>query len=221
MDIDKLGKIKITNLKNVIWLGVVMASTFWLFESLLHVYIFHEGTLMEEIFSATSHEIWMRSLVIGSYIIFTIFVYYVLWRQKKGINAIKQAYTDIDQIFQAAGDGMCVMDTDYNILRINDRFFHLFGISKDKAEGRKCYDIYPNELCHTPNCTLTKILEGEERFECELEKESINGKKNTFYMTVAPLRGYDGKLIGVIENFKNITEIKNTQGVTYKFCTNI
>ena len=74
-EIDKIGKIKIANLKNVIWLGIVMASSFWILESLIHVKIFNDGTLIEQIVSANPHEIWMRALVIGSFILFTIFIY--------------------------------------------------------------------------------------------------------------------------------------------------
>lgn len=121
------------------------------------------------------------------------------------------AYTELNQIFHTAGDGMRVIDKDFNVLRVNKIFSHLSGMSEDETIGKKCYEVFPGPLCHTPGCTLTRILKGEERVECDVEKERRDGTKVPCIVTATPLRGPDDKLIGIVENFKDITERKRAE----------
>ncbi|MGA1824663.1 MAG: hypothetical protein ACMUIP_08355 [bacterium] len=41
-----------------------IAIIYWVLESFVHVYIFYEGTLQQQLFTPDIHEIWMRSLTI-------------------------------------------------------------------------------------------------------------------------------------------------------------
>lgn len=126
-------------------------------------------------------------------------------------EAIKLAYAELDQIFNTAADGMCVVDKDFNILRANETFSTLAGIGKDEAAGKKCYEVFPCHLYHTAGCALTRILGGEERVECEAEKERKDGARISCIMTATPFRGSGGELIGIVESFKDITKRKQAQ----------
>ena len=55
--------------------------------------------------------------------------------RKKAEEATKLAYTELDQIFNTAADGMCLISKEFKILRTNDTFCTLFGVSKKEAEG--------------------------------------------------------------------------------------
>lgn len=43
---------------------IIIAIFYWVLESFVHVYIFHEGTLIHQLLCPNLHEIWMRSLTI-------------------------------------------------------------------------------------------------------------------------------------------------------------
>ncbi|MEA2033467.1 MAG: response regulator [Euryarchaeota archaeon] len=123
------------------------------------------------------------------------------------------ANLELNQIFNTAVDGMCMIDKDFNVTQVNKTFSTLFGIGNDKAAGKKCFEVSNNPLCHTPNCPLKQIIGGEERVECEveIEKERNDGIGIQCILTATPFMELDGELSGIIENFKDITERKHAE----------
>jgi two-component system sensor kinase FixL len=128
--------------------------------------------------------------------------------QTRAQEETKRAYAELNQIFNTAVDGMRVIDKDFNLIRTSETFLTLSGLSETQCKGKKCYEIFPGSLCHTPECPLTIIVGGEERVECEVEKEHADGTKIPCIVTATPFRGSDGKLIGIVEDTRNISERK-------------
>ncbi len=190
----------------VILIGSVLAVIAWIMESAIHVLIFHEGTFIRQMFSPASHEIWMRSLVGAAILLLGVSVAMYVVDLKRVEQALKLAYAELIQIFNASADGMRVIDKDFNMLRINKTFATLAGVSQDEAVGKKCYEVFPGPRCHSPDCPLARVLGGEKCVKCEVEKERTDGTRITCIVTATPFRRPDGDLIGIVENFKDITE---------------
>jgi PAS domain S-box-containing protein len=127
-------------------------------------------------------------------------------RQKE---AAEIAYAELNQIFETAADAMRVIDKNYNILRCNKTFGNLTGATE--AEGRKCFDVFPGSLCHTSRCPLCRIIEGEERVECHVEKVRPDGGKIHCILTATPFRQIGGELFGIVEDFKDISHLKQVE----------
>ncbi|MGA1864932.1 MAG: PAS domain S-box protein, partial [bacterium] len=117
----------------------------------------------------------------------------------------------INQIFRTTGNGLRVIDRNYNMLEFNDSFLTLLGINKKEAMGKKCYELLKGPLCHTANCTLKRVLEGEEHVECDIEKICNNGQKIFCILTATPLRSSSGEIIGIVEDLKDISDRKLTE----------
>lgn len=130
---------------------------------------------------------------------------------KRAEEATKLAYAQLSRIFDTASDGMWVIDKDFNVLRISETFSTLSGIGKNEAVGKKCHILFGGSLCHTPSCPLTRILGGEERVECDVEKERNDGIRIPCIVTAVPFRGSGGELIGIVENFKDLTERRRAE----------
>jgi len=128
--------------------------------------------------------------------------------RKRSEKATKLAYAELNQIFETSADGMRVIDKDFNVLRVNQTYLTMSGLGKDEAIGRKCYEVFSGPQCHTPSCPLTRILEGEERVERDVERERRDGTTVSYIVTATAFRGPDRELIGVVEAFKDITERK-------------
>ena len=47
----------------IILIGIGVSVIFWIIESYIHTFVFHQGTLLKQILSPDPHEFWMRSLV--------------------------------------------------------------------------------------------------------------------------------------------------------------
>ena len=131
--------------------------------------------------------------------------------RKQAEEAAKIAHAELNQIFQTAADGMIVIDKNFNVIRVNETFSNLSGISQHEAVGEKCYDIFPGQLCHTPGCPMVRISDGVERLEYEVEKQHKDGTKIFSIVTATPFRGPDGELVGIVENFKDITMLKRAE----------
>lgn len=46
------------------------------------------------------------------------------------------SYIEVNQIFNSSGDGMVVLDKDFNVLRVNRRYSAMSGVNNDKAVGK-------------------------------------------------------------------------------------
>ena len=130
--------------------------------------------------------------------------------QKKMQQAIQQAHAEMNQIFQTASVGMRLIDSDYNILKVNQAFAELSGVMPNKAEGRKCYDVFAGNMCHTANCPLKQVLDGREFAENEVSKTRSDGSVIICNLTATRFEGPDG-IVGIVEAFKDITELKRVQ----------
>ena len=57
----------------------------------------------------------------------------------------KNAYMELNQIFNTSADGMWVIDNDFNVLRINEILLDYAGKSREEAIGNKCFSIFSNQ----------------------------------------------------------------------------
>ena len=131
--------------------------------------------------------------------------------RKRAEDEVKRANVELNRIFNTAADGMRVIDKDFNVLRSNETFLKMAGISKDEALNKKCYEVFHSPLCNTPECPLNRILGSEPFSECEVEKERMDGVRVPCILTATPFFGPDNKLVGIVEDFKDITEHKHAE----------
>ncbi|MEE8398905.1 MAG: SpoIIE family protein phosphatase [Desulfobacterales bacterium] len=122
------------------------------------------------------------------------------------VHTLESAHSELDQIFNSAADGMWVVDKDFKVLRTNQTFDLLSGFSTDEAVGEKCFEIFSDPSCHTPDCCVQRLLNGAKRVECEVEKERRDGSTISCLLTAVPFLSPSGELIGVLQNFKDMTE---------------
>ncbi|HIJ91036.1 MAG: ATP-binding protein [Desulfobulbaceae bacterium] len=125
---------------------------------------------------------------------------------KKAKLATQDAFWEMDQIFNTAADGMRVISTDFACLKINKKMLGMIKKEREEALSQKCFESFPGPDCHTDRCPMTRIKNGEEKTEEEMEKLTDSGKKIVCLRTVTPFRDRAGTLLGIVENFKDITE---------------
>ncbi len=117
-------------------------------------------------------------------------------------------YLELNQMFNAAGDGMWILNKKKEILRINDALSNILSIDKTDVRGKKCSDLLNQEICSSNTCLLKQIKKGSRRVEVDIEKGNKDGTKSYFSLTANPFRGLADELIGIVVNFKDITQKK-------------
>jgi PAS domain S-box-containing protein len=144
--------------------------------------------------------------------------YKLLFRRlKSSEDALKQkaedlaeALSETDQIFNASLP-LRLISMNYEIIRVNDTFCELFRLNREEIISKKCYDLLPTKFCNTPDCTLKLIQSGKNMVEYELDYELKNGIILTLIVNSVPHRDINGKFIGLIQNYTDITERKLAQ----------
>jgi len=190
-------------------MGIGLSMLFWVIESAVHVFFFRDEGFLHQILYAPPHEIWMRLIVVSMFIGFSIYCQMMLRARRQAEEAATRASAELSQIFDTAADGMRLIDKDFTVLRANDTFSSLCGLSKDEIVGKKCYDVFSGPLCKTDGCPLTQILRDGERLQYDTEKIRQDGSKVPCIVTATPFREPRGGMIGIVEDFKDISARKS------------
>jgi len=134
-----------------------------------------------------------------------------LFLQQKLQLELNESHAELDQIFNTAADGMRLVNLDGEIRHANSTFARLVNLPMDQIIGQKCYEVFSGPHCHTDNCPLRLILNGAEHIEDESERVSSDGTTSTCLVTATPFYNTSGKLTGIIEDFRDISERKRLE----------
>ncbi len=114
---------------------------------------------------------------------------------------------DFQQVLDAAPNAVVLIDTNFNVIWVNAAFSNLSGVSGSPAVGKKCYDVFPGDLCRTPACPMNRILNGVEWLRYEGDKHCTCGRSAPGIITATAYRTAGGKLSGLIEIVSDMTPL--------------
>jgi len=130
--------------------------------------------------------------------------------QRQLQRSLKQANIELVKIFQTASVGMRLIDQNHTILKVNRELSRLSGVAPEDAVGKKCFEVFGGDFCHTADCSLRRIMEGRELESYEVNKIGADGSTLVCDLNISRFVGVDG-MVGVVESFKDITELKRIQ----------
>lgn len=188
-----------------------LSLMFWVLEAALHVLVFEDSTLVEQTFNPAAHEVWMRLTVMSMFVVFGVYAHRSMEALRRTEDAVKLANLELTQIFETAADGMRIVDREFTVRRANDTFASLAGMDKRAIIGKKCYEVFRGHLCDTPGCPLTRVLNDEEMITYDSDKQRADGTMVPCIVTATPFRGPNGELIGIVEDFKDISDRRRTE----------
>ena len=188
--------------------AIALSILFWFLEALIHVLVWKNTNLFIEVFTPPGHEVWMRLTIVSLIIAFGVYGDRLIAARRQAEEAANRANAELTQIFETAADGMRVVDRDFNILRANRTFIEMAGLTREELIGKKCFDVFSGHRCDTPECPLRQILDGEERVEYDSDKRTSDGRVIPSIVTATPFKRPDGSIVGIVEDFKDISERK-------------
>lgn len=117
----------------------------------------------------------------------------------------------LNDVFNSIQDGLSIIDTDLNIVSVNDMMRKWYP-DKKPLEGKKCYEVYQNRDMPCDFCPSLKSIESG-RMERETV-QGIPGAENQWLEVFSyPMKDCEsGKLIGVVEFVRDITERRMAEG---------
>jgi len=153
----------------------------------------------------------LRQRYILGWFTVTVFSLLLLLLHDRSSLKIKKSHAELNQIFNGAADGIRVIDLNGTIIRANATFAELVGLPMEEIIGRPCRAILPGESCKNKKCPRKRINKAEQTILEEAEKILPDGKRITCLMMAKSYTDHKGNLIGIIENFRDISDRKQLE----------
>ncbi len=177
----------------MILMAVGLGVLYWLIGSTADVFIFHEGSLVEEIFTLDPHKIWMRSLVLFTLIMFSLYGQRLISERKQAEEALAQSEQRFRQ-FEST-----VTDVIYRYDPKNDRYDFI----SPSFELQTGYSLH--QLKSNPSALNERITHPDdaERVFREVNEHMLKGPEARAFSTEYRVVCKDGRVIWVSDR-KNI-----------------
>ncbi|MFO8048889.1 MAG: PAS domain-containing protein [Desulfosudaceae bacterium] len=117
----------------------------------------------------------------------------------------------LQDIFEAIQDGLSVLDRDMNIVRANGWMQRRYAEPGTPLEGRKCYAVYQQREAICPWCPSVKAIETGLRQNAEVPYPDMESPSGWIELSVFPMKNQQGRVTGVIEYVKDITDKKQAE----------
>ncbi len=128
----------------------------------------------------------------------------------KDISRISEKDNFFPSVLESIEEGIVVIGLDKRIIFINKTARSLIGLQDDWVEGKTCTGVMRTDLC-TMGCPLDTTGDGNNCtshfININLHNVNVNIPAIPLCLNVAPMRDRDGNIIGIIENFRPMSEV--------------
>jgi PAS domain S-box-containing protein len=119
-------------------------------------------------------------------------------------------------ILSSIADGVFTVNGDRIITSFNPAAEKITGISASKAVGRKCYEVFHSDICEH-GCLLERTLKtGVESIDQPVNIINNAGEKIPISISTAVLRDDDGRVLGAVETFRDLSAIEHLRKELWK-----
>lgn len=107
--------------------------------------------------------------------------------------------------------GVCVVDNKKRIQVFNKAAQWITGYCADEVLGKTCREVSRSSLCDSA-CSFDKIIKkGVSRCNTEAEYLTKDDLPIPVSITAFPLKSHDGEILGMVEIFRDVSEVKTLQ----------
>jgi diguanylate cyclase (GGDEF)-like protein/PAS domain S-box-containing protein len=122
------------------------------------------------------------------------------------------ASLEMDQVFNATSDGICVIDKAYQITKFNQVLRDMMAPLGIQVAAASCKEVFGHPQCGTERCFVDRIFnEGCDRLEEEIEIAADEGRRHTFIVTARPLMDLTADTVGAVVSYRDITARKQIE----------
>lgn len=114
----------------------------------------------------------------------------------------------LDILVENLDNGIVAVDQDFQIKTVNHIFYEMFGVDKKTALLNKHINQCPQNLHPLFKYSKQTLKSGKKQYKNNIEIITNNDKKTIVNLSVLPMQDINGKLVGAINVFQNITKEK-------------
>ena len=151
-------------------------------------------------------------LALGGLIGTTIEKLSMIQELRKQHSKLKENDRFLTNIFSSIKDGICVIDTDYNIIRVNPTMKKWYSFM-EPLSGKKCYQVFLNLTERCKVCRLDELIKTNKPFVKVIPRKGNRGEiLGILEIYTFPLHDQEtGKSTGAIEYLRDITERRKAE----------
>jgi len=113
-----------------------------------------------------------------------------------------------DPILDSITEGVFTVDRDWRITSFNRAAEEITGVPRERAIGQPCRDILRSSMCDG-HCVLAKTMEtGKPIVNQSKTIVDERGRRKPVNITTALLKDADGRVIGGVETFRDLTKME-------------
>ena len=114
----------------------------------------------------------------------------------------------LETILSSVADGVFTVDQQRRVTSFNAAAERITGISATEAIGKKCRDVFHADVCEQ-RCALQRTLEsGCQLIDIPARILSNKGRSVPISLSTALLRDTDGRLMGAVETFRDLSALE-------------
>jgi len=114
-------------------------------------------------------------------------------------------------ILDSIADGVFTVDLNWRITSFNKAAEQITGIPREEAIGKFCYEVFRADVCET-GCLIRQTIETKSVImNMPIFIYRADKKRIPISVTTTLLKDSNGKVIGGVETFRDLTTIKNLQ----------
>ncbi|MDI6761751.1 MAG: response regulator [Thermodesulfobacteriota bacterium] len=124
-------------------------------------------------------------------------------------SKLEDAQNEWKVIFNAIEEGISIHDTNFNILRANQRLARILNKKLSDLIGKRCYEVIHHLSEPLKGCPCLQAIETKKFANAEVKIPHLKGE---FNISIYPLPNAEGGLKGFVHIMRDITEQKRLQG---------
>jgi len=125
--------------------------------------------------------------------------------RKHAEEMLLQSKKEWENIFQAIGNPAIILDSSYNIVRVNQATVQLIGLSEGQLIGKKCFEIFHSTDAPPDKCPTQALLRKGSIETVEMEMEVVG---RSFLVSSTPVQYRQGRIKRIIHIATDLTETK-------------
>jgi PAS domain S-box-containing protein len=127
--------------------------------------------------------------------------------RKRTEEMIRQSERFLQSVFDGIQDGISVLDTDFNIVKVNSWIENMYS-KQMPLVGKKCYVAYQQRQSPCPWCPSVPAIKTGEVYSETVPYPSDANPIGWIDLSSFPLKDANGSVVGIIEHVKDITARK-------------
>lgn|GEM_PF-2643035 len=191
----------------ILLLGVGVAVAYWLVDSVVHSFLFHECSFSEAFLSLTPREIWMRLLPVLILLVSAFILQSLFNKQDKAERTLRENEEKFRRIFESAGELIGYVGEDGRILDVNPKIEEMLGYKREELVGKKIseLDIYPEGVLSIVMESFGRVVKGGPSTGRRVELRHKDGRSIFVESSTVALQS-EGEIEGILFIMRDVTE---------------